>query len=330
MARLAQRRPRVCYGNIVRQTGVNRKVLVQTVLEAYTFTKFTQGETGKAGLMKPLWTVVCILLVFCAATSIASFAQQCNAVAYLFRHAEDLNGIKKTWPFQVTLATSGQAHAQLYIEMMNKFQQQNFSCPVKVVYALNPRNFDGSNGTSNPYWTAEPLAQMAQATLDSTLENANAIITVQVMDDTLKLTEYLNHGEGQQFVDDIKGRLNNQQSVAIFWTSQGMCAVAERLGVDLPTPYTCDEVDPKKPPRNSVFQFDYSVSGGKFTNVTEYAQCFNFNADPTVNSFTNGTYYCQYSFNLQDWEGIAGFSNKLQKISGRICDKNNPQLPCVK
>lgn len=275
------------------------------------------------------WKMACSVLLFCGAAAIASSAQQCNPVAYLFRHAEELDGIQKKWPFQVTLATSGQAHAQLYIEMMSKFQQQSPSCPVKAVYALNPRNFDGGNGTSNPYWTAEPLAQMAQNTQDSTLANTNAIITVEVMGDSLKLTQYLNHGEGQQFVDDIKATLNNQQSVAIFWSSEGMCAVADRLGVGLPDPYNCDDEDPDRPPRNSMFQFNYSVSGGVFTSITEYAQCFNFNADPTVYSFANGTYYCQYSYNLQDWEKIAGFSNKLNKISGRICDKNNPQPPCV-
>lgn len=286
--------------------------------------------------------MVCSGLVFCAATTIALHAQaltttsrlsgvlaaapaECSPVAYLFRHAEDINNIVKKQPFQVTLAVSGQAHAQLYIEMVNKFQQQNSYCPIRTVYAVNPRLANGDNGTSNPYWTAEPLAQATQTTLDSQLSNSNAVITVQ----DKRLTQKLDNGEAEALLGDIKSKLNNQQSVALFWTSEGMCTVAEKFGVNLPSNY-CDEVDPMNPPRNSVFQFSYSLPEGKFTSVTEYAQCFNFNADPSQNKFTDGAYYCQYSYNLEDWAGVSGFSSKLDKISGRICDKNNPQPPCVK
>jgi hypothetical protein len=261
----------------------------------------------------------------------AGAAAQCNPVAYLFRHAEDKNQ-DKVRPFVVTLTESGLAHAQLYIEMIDNFQQQQQepkNCPIRAVYALNPRDANGNIGTSNPYWTAEPLAQVAQTAPAEATDNTNAIITVEGM----RLTEKLNQGEGPAFVAAIKAALDQDHSVAIFWTSQGMCAVATSLGLDLPDPYNCDEKDPKKPPRNSVFQFNYNVSGGTFTSITEYAQCFNYNK--STDSFSNGTYYCQYSYNLNDWDypedstkKYPGFWNSLQKLSGRICAKNSPPDTC--
>ena len=259
-------------------------------------------------------------------------AAQCKPMAYLFRHAEDINKVKDN-RFDVTLTTSGVAHATLYIEMIGRFQQEKPDyCPIQVVYALNPIKPGNMIGTSNPYWTANPLAQVAQTRLDgSTPQNTNPIIAVKISTETdpLILTEKLDNGEREQFVADIKGALNNQQSVAIFWTSQGMCTVAEALGQSIP-PYDCVDV---KPARNSVFQFNYNVPGETFTNVTEYAQCFNYNKN--TDSFTNGTYYCQYSYNLNDWDypedttkNYPGFWGKLQKLSGRICAKNSPPDTC--
>jgi hypothetical protein len=261
----------------------------------------------------------------------ASAAAQCNPVAYLFRHAEDEN-MDKDRPFVVTLTESGLAHAQLYIAMVDQLQRQNTNCPITAVYAIYPRKPDGSIGTSNPYWTAEPLAQVAQTTLGEAAESTNAIITV----DGKKLTEKLDQGEAPAFVEAIKTALNNQQSVAIFWTSQGMCTVATTLGLSGLPNYNCGQCEPKpdcetKPARNSVFQLNYNASGGTFTSVTEYAQCFNYNK--STDSFTNGTYYCQYSGNLNDWDDpkkgdYPGFWNNLQKISGRICAKDSPPNTC--
>lgn len=71
--------------------------------------------------------------------------------------------------------------------MLDKFQQEKSAyCPIKVVYALNPINANGSIGTSNPYWTANPLAQITQATM----EDPNPVIYAQGM----KLTEFLDGG----------------------------------------------------------------------------------------------------------------------------------------
>ena len=270
---------------------------------------------------------ICTVLCPVIFTS-ADAAAQCNPVAYLFRHAEDKNQDKNR-PFVVTLTESGLAHAQLYIDMISSFQQQQQeprNCPVKAVYALNPKDANGNIGTSNPYWTAEPLAQVAQATPAEATDNTNAIISVE----GLKLTEKLDHGEGPLFVAAIKALLDQGHSVAIFWTSQGMCTVAMTLGLPGLPNYDCVNT---KPARNSVFQFNYNVPGETFTNVTEYAQCFNYNKN--TDSFTNGTYYCQYSYNLNDWDypedttkNYPGFWGKLQKLSGRICAKNSPPDTC--
>ena len=273
-------------------------------------------------LLQFLLTCTVVYSVFFTGTGTEA---QCSPVAYLFRHAEDINKTRQH-PFDYTLSDSGGAHAGLYIEMINKFQQEKPQyCPIKVVYALNPENFDGSVGTSNPYWTANPLAQVTQTDLDeSTHEDTNPIIKVQDM----KLTEYLNHGEGEKFVEDIKDKLNDQHSVAIFWTSDGMCEVARTLGLSGLPGYTC--MPGSKPPRNSVFRLNYDVSQQKFTDVTaKYAQCFNY--DATTDSFKDHIYYCQYSYNLLDWEGPEhpGFLTNLGEISGRICDKNNPDPSCI-
>jgi hypothetical protein len=270
-----------------------------------------------AASVLPLKTMIALFAFHSVFFTGASAASACTPVAYLFRHAEDKNQAK-TDPYGLTLSASGVAHADLYVEMINKFQEEKPTyCPIKVVYALNPVNANGSIGTSNPYWTADPLAQVAQATM----EDPNPIISVQ----GLKLTEFLDHGEAAKFLEDIKAKIDNQESVAIFWTSQGMCKVATTLGPALPG-YSC--VGKSKPPRNSVFRFNYNQATKAFNTITaKYTQCFNYNA--IGDSFTPNTYYCQFSFNLDDWKDNAGFKTNLQQIDGRICDKNAPDPTCI-
>jgi hypothetical protein len=246
----------------------------------------------------PLRTTMIALFAFHSVFfASAGVTSACTPVAYLFRHAEDENK-SKTDPFGLTLTAAGVAHADLYIEMLDKFQQEKSTyCPIKVVYALNPVNADGTVGTSNPYWTANPLAQLTQATM----EDPNPIINVQGM----KLIEFLDGGVGPKFLEDIKSNINDSRSVAIFWTSDGMCKVAQTLGLALPG-YTCQEGS--KPPRNSVFRFNYDAATQKFTTITtKYTQCFNYNK--LADNFTPNTYYCQYSFNLDDWKNNTGFKD---------------------
>jgi hypothetical protein len=269
----------------------------------------------RAASVLPLRTTTALFAFHSVFLAGAGAASACTPVAYLFRHAEDVNQVKSE-PFGLTLSTSGVAHADLYIGMIDKFQQEKPQyCPIRAVYALNPIKSDGSWGTSNPYWTADPLAQTAE----TTMQDRNAIISVQGM----KLTEFLDHGEGAKFLEEIKGKINNQQSVAIFWTSQGMCKVATTLGPALPG-YDCVA---SKPPRNSFFRFNYNLATQVFNTITtKYTQCFNYNANG--DSFTPNIYYCQFSYNLTDWKDKVGFKNNLQQIEGRICDTSAPDPTC--
>ena len=233
----------------------------------------------------------------------AGAASACTPVVYLFRHAEDKNEAK-TRPFDVTLTASGLAHADLYVAMMNTFEQQTVNCPISTVYALNPKKFaTGPDiGTSNPYWTANPLAQETMG--------RNPIIEVKDM----RLTELLPDPVGAIFVGDIKDKLGpNDQSAAIFWTSDGMCAVARILGPGLPG-YTCTQSS--KPKRNWVFQFLYNRIQGVFEGPAEYQQCFNYNKN--THQFVSGAYYCNDSGNLEDFKNEQGFWDDLNKIAGRI------------
>jgi hypothetical protein len=242
----------------------------------------------------------------------AGAASACTPVAYLFRHAEDKNQ-EKSNAFDVTLTASGLAHANLYVEMMNAFQQEKPTyCLVSAVYALNPYKnaVGGEIGTSNPYWTADPLA-------DDT-SGQNPIIEVK----TMRLTELLPGAVGSNFLEDIKDKTDKQQSVAIFWTSDGMCEVARKLGPGLPG-YTC--AAGSKPPRNSVFRFNYDVTTRQFTTVTvKYRQCYNYNA--LLNDFTPNEYWCRYSANLSDFE--QELDSRLNQIEGRICDTTAPDPTC--
>jgi hypothetical protein len=252
--------------------------------------------------------------VFFASAGAASAA--CTPVAYLFRHAEDQdNPIKKT-PFDDTLTPSGDAHAGLYISMMNAFDlETEFTyCEVVTVYALNPYKHASPSteiGTSNPYWTANPLAQNNTG--------RNPIIEVKSM----RLTEFLPGAVGSNFLEDIKDKTDNQHSVAIFWSSSGMCEVARKLGLPGLPDYTCAEGS--KPPRNSVFRFNYDVTTGRFTTVTvKYTQYFNY--DEMLNNFTPNEYWCRYSADLRKFE--TQLDGRLNQLEGRICDTTAPDPTC--
>ena len=201
------------------------------------------------------------LLTFCSALSSLP-AAACEPVVYLFRHAEEKPGGVTT----NTLLRVGNQHAELYPSMIEGFQGNN--CPVSWVYAMSSYNANGSIGTSNPYFTGYPSANvLPQKTPQDTLG-------------TRKLLEFLPK-EGPAFLADIKSKLTDSQgashSVAIFWSSQGMCTVAGTLGTSLPG-FDCDNT---KPPRNSFYVFAYDSSNQTFTRTGNYLQCFNFNPSVT-------------------------------------------------
>jgi hypothetical protein len=94
------------------------------------------------------------LLAFGAAFSAAPVAAACDPVVYLFRHAEEKPGGE----LANTLLRVGQQHAELYPSMIEGFQRNN--CPVSSVYTMSSYNANGSIGTTNPYYTAYPSANV--------------------------------------------------------------------------------------------------------------------------------------------------------------------------
>ncbi len=286
------------------------------------------------------------LLTFCSVLSAISIASACDPVVYLFRHAEEKPGGVTT----NTLLRVGNQHAELYPSMIEGFQGNN--CPVSWVYAMSSYNANGSIGTSNPYFTGYPSANvLPQKTPQDTLDHR-------------RLLEYLP-GEEQAFLADIKSKLTDSQggshSVAIFWSSQGMCTVAATLGSNLPN-YNCDST---KPPRNSFYVFAYDTNNQTFTRTGNYLQCFNFNPSVTgpledkfsfdlymgfPAGFVPAQYYCPASGNLAEnddpaYKSVFGTTGDKAThtaaangtitagelstlLRGQVCDVDNPQDNC--
>jgi len=234
--------------------------------------------------------------------------------------------------------------------MIEGFQADN--CPVSWVFAMSSYNANGSIGTSNPYFTALPSARvLPQKTPQDTIG-------------TRKLLEFLPKEE-DEFLADIESKLKDSQgelhSVAIFWSSQGMCKIAETLGSNLPN-YDCEDT---KPPRNSTYMFAYNPDNQTFTRTGNFLQCFNFNPsvigsleskfsfDQTMGfpaDFVPAQYYCEPSGNLADdgypaYKAVFGTTgNKATKtpaanssitaaelsalLRGQICDLDDLQDNC--
>ena len=234
--------------------------------------------------------------------------------------------------------------------MIEGFQGNN--CPVSWVYAMSSHNANGSIGTSNPYYTGYPSANvLPQKKPQNTIGKR-------------KLLEFLPDEE-QTFVADIKSKLTDSlgasHSVAIFWSSQGMCKVAATLGSNLPN-FDCEST---KPPRNSFYVFAYDSNHQTFTRTGNYLQCFNFN--PFVSGsledkfsfdhfmgfpagFVPAQYYCPASGNLAEngdpaYKTVFGTTgDKATKtpaangsitamelatlLRGQVCDVDNPQENC--
>jgi hypothetical protein len=215
---------------------------------------------------------------------------------------------------------------------------------------MSSHNANGSIGTSNPYYTAYPSANvLPQRTPQNTIEGS-------------QLLEFLPNEE-QAFLKEIKSKLKDtlgeSHSVAIFWSSQGMCRVAETLGSNIPG-YNCVST---KPPRNSAYVFEYNTNNQTFTRSGNYIQCFNFN--PFVSGsledkfsfdhfmgfpagFVPAQYYCQATGNLADngdpvYKAVFGTTGDKKTpaangsitavelsalLRGQMCDLDNLQDNC--
>lgn len=234
------------------------------------------------------------------------FAEDCKPVAYVFRHAEERGGGVE----DNNLYPVGNTHARLYPEMLESYKPVNKNyCPVRWVYAVSINKPDGSLGTSNPYYTASPLAESAMGT------GANPITKIG----NRRLGEFLENGERSLFVDDIRSKLNTGgSSVAIFWTRQGMSRLAQALftGGNIP-------VGNNTPRRNSMYIFKYDVQNKLFyKQSSKWIQCFNF--DPYSGDFSDSKYHCLNSGNLLDLQqrekGFSLMNDDLANLKGRICD----------
>lgn len=239
-----------------------------------------------------------------------TFAEDCQPVAYVFRHAEERGGGVEG----NNLYPVGNAHARLYPEMLDSYKPINKNyCPVRWVYAVSINKPDGSLGTSNPYYTSLPLTESTMGI------GAKPITKIG----NKRLGEFLENGEKSLLVEDIRSRLNpGGTSVAIFWTRQGMSSLAQALftGGNIP-------VGNNTPRRNSMFRFNYDTQNQIFyKQSSKWIQCFNF--DPYKGGFSDSRYHCLNSGNLLDLQtrekiGAKGFllgSDDLVNLKGKICD----------
>ncbi len=276
----------------------------------------------------------------------------CTPVAYLFRHAEE-GSSRPTDLTDDTLLPVGNRHAALYPGMIQRLQEKSGYCPVEAVFAMARKNAPDAPkspnglGTTNPFFTARPLAiavlrrydfppayeeDLSFGPITSTDPEVTEINNDQAQPGLLY--EYLPYTETRDsFRQLIKHYVNNlfndsryHASVAIFWSSQGMNEVAKVLGNPIPA-YS----DPNyKAPRNSIYIFsDYDSNAfaetgatvtGKFNTISvatndrlnlrtgTYIQCFNHG----VNS-PSFPFYCS-------WSGILG--SDFLDLQGAVCDVN--------
>jgi hypothetical protein len=246
----------------------------------------------KNTLLKVPAAVCCLFLLSQSAQSQAA-APPCTPVVYVFRHAEDVNGPP------TALTPIGTEHANLYIEMVKSLEVTRIYCPVAAVYAVNPIKPDGSVGTTNPYFTARPLANIVM--------NKEPIIEIE----NHRIGEFFVNGEDRLLSSAIKNELTNNDSVALFWTSQGIPSLAKVLNMNSDIP-----AEPK-PPRNAAYVFEWvnlSLTPWTPSSVPHYIQCFNVKplslpdpSNPTaVPDFSSYKYYCGIGYNAENYNPDLG------------------------
>jgi len=257
------------------------------------------------------------LLFFCGSLlSFISSANACTPVLYAFRHAEDLNGPP------TVLTPVGMAHANLYVEMITAFELSKNYCPVGSVYSVNPVKPGGEKGTTNPYFTARPLANVVM--------NLNPIIEV----DNKPIDEFLETSNigAIHFREVMIDKVAAGSSVAIFWTSQGLHNLGEAIapGTDIPgcsvPPPVRPECEDPKPPRNAAYIFEYNGSGSFVApgKPDQNIQCFNWANFRAPGDMSSTKYYCGNASNPNLGPSDHPIEDKyLYKLHGRICDTSD-------
>lgn len=295
--------------------------------------------------------VICVLApFFCLVLQARAEAQPaCTPVVYAFRHAEDSNDL----PYPNTLTKTGLRHADLYVSMVDDINAAlgtNY-CPVTKVYTINLKKADGSGNTTNPFFTAKPLAIKKMS--------ADPLETVSSKGTGYPLLEYLGNSPdpakntpSNPFIPSYTTAVANalrdalvttaqaENSSAIFWTSQGLHVLAGAIiKAESKVPQKVIE-DGKKtvafpagtpigtPPRNAVYIFPYNPSKAGFDDVTKFTQhvqCYNW----TMKSSDADT-----EFRADFWCGMSNYGDlggnpkspslicdaDLASVHARICD----------
>jgi hypothetical protein len=238
------------------------------------------------------------LSLFLSISSAAGAA--CTPVVYAFRHAEDVNGPPPS------LTPVGMEHANLYIEMVASFELTQNYCPVKLVYSVNPIKPGGESGTTNPFFTARPLANI--------LMNLDPIIEIggKRIDEFLEVS---NIG-ATAFQNEMLNTTRGGSSVALFWTSQGLHNLGEAIAPGSNIPVKTDTVSP---PRNAAYVFEYTEGSDSFIVLPkpdQYIQCFNWATFRAQGDMSSSKYFCGHT-NSNLSESIE--KQYLYKLHGRIC-----------
>jgi len=223
----------------------------------------------------------CALALFSSLVLVASSALACTPAVFLFRHAEDTNPPS---PLIFHLTPTGEFHALMYRFMVPAFADGTKYCEVKTVYAATTVDKpDHSKSATNSFFTAQPLAKQ--------IMNKDPIIKMglpcQKADEDkekCRLYEYMGNGinapSAPNYDTDVAKALraallasaNNNESSAIFWTSQGMHVMGGAIiGKTSNAP---DKNFPNTkysgtPPRNAVYVFEAVGSAGNISQFSD-------------------------------------------------------------
>ena len=242
-----------------------------------------------------------LLILFGNLFPFVSSATACTPVVYAFRHAEDLNGPP------TTLKPVGMEHASLYVEMITAFEIAKDYCPVKFVYSISQIKPAGEAGTTNPFFTARPLANV--------IMNLNPITEI----DNKRIDEFLETSNigAARFRNVMLSKVGIGSSVALFWTSQGLPNLGRAIVPGFNIPET------PKPPRNASYIFKFNGSNGFAAPLKsdQYVQCFNWANFRTQGDMSSSKYYCGDANNGNLSDLIE--AKYLYKLHGRICNTSD-------
>lgn len=250
----------------------------------------------------------------------------CQPVAYVFRHAEDINPGNDLTP-------AGYRHAATYPAMIQDLERRNNFCPVSRVYSMNTKNPDGSPGTLNPIKTARPLSYVSglegkEPKISLTCKSADGTTSTRYLNEFFQKSGSSTRNNATTIKclkDDIKVRLNAGGSVAFFWSSDGMQNFTQQI-------FGSWSPAKAETPRNVVYvarwgaTFNGSIpsAGASFDAFTYNAavQCFNYQYPTGSDAGRVGRkYYCQYS-GILNRNGVIP-SKFLPFIDGKVCNKND-------